>query len=41
VVPGETMPAIFWNAVQQRGPKVWMRQKDLRHLAQLDLATDR
>ena len=29
VVPGETIPAIFWNAVRQRGPKVWMRQKDL------------
>ena len=29
VVPGETMPAMFWNAVKQRGPKVWMRQKHL------------
>ena len=28
VMPGESMPAIFWNAVQQRGPKVWLRQKD-------------
>ena len=28
VMPGETMPAIFWNAVQKRGPNVWMRQKD-------------
>jgi long-chain acyl-CoA synthetase len=27
VVPGETMPAIFWNAVKARGPNVWMRQK--------------
>ena len=27
VMPGETMPAIFWNAVQQRGPDIWMRQK--------------
>jgi len=29
VMPGETMPAIFWNAVQQRGPKTWLRQKHL------------
>ena len=29
VVPGETMSAMFWNAVKQRGPKVWMRQKHL------------
>jgi long-chain acyl-CoA synthetase len=29
VVKGDTLPAIFWNAVEQRGPKVWMRQKDL------------
>ena len=29
VVPGETIPAMFWNAVQQRGPSVWLRQKDL------------
>ncbi len=29
VVPGETIPAVFWNAVQQRGPNVWMRQKHL------------
>ena len=27
VIPGETIPAIFWNAVQQRGPGVWLRQK--------------
>ncbi len=27
VMPGETIPAIFWNAVQQRGPSVWLRQK--------------
>ena len=26
---GETIPALFWNAVQDRGPQVWMRQKDL------------
>jgi long-chain acyl-CoA synthetase len=29
VMAGETIPAIFWNAAQARGPKVWMRQKDL------------
>ena len=29
VVPGDNMARIFWNAVRQRGPKVWMRQKDL------------
>jgi long-chain acyl-CoA synthetase len=29
VVPGETMPAIFWNAVAQRGDTVFMRQKEL------------
>ena len=29
VMPGETIPAMFWNAVKQRGPKVWMRQKHL------------
>ena len=29
VVPGDTIPAMFWNAVQQRGPKVWLRQKHL------------
>jgi long-chain acyl-CoA synthetase len=29
VMPGETMPALFWNAVRARGPNVWMRQKDL------------
>ena len=28
VMQGETVPAIFWNAVKARGPKVWMRQKD-------------
>ncbi len=28
VMPGDTMPAIFWNAVAARGPQVWMRQKD-------------
>ena len=29
VLPGETIPAMFWNAVQARGPMVWMRQKHL------------
>ena len=29
VMQGDTIPAIFWNAVQVRGPQVWMRQKDL------------
>ena len=29
VMAGETIPAIFWNAVAARGPNVWLRQKDL------------
>ena len=29
VMPGDTISAIFWNAVKARGPQVWMRQKDL------------
>ncbi|WPC66287.1 long-chain fatty acid--CoA ligase [Rhodoferax ferrireducens] len=29
VMPGETIPAMFWNAVKQRGPNVWLRQKHL------------
>jgi len=29
VVPGDTIPAMFWNAVEMRGPKVWLRQKHL------------
>ncbi len=29
VLEGDTIPAMFWNAVKQRGPQVWMRQKDL------------
>jgi long-chain acyl-CoA synthetase len=29
VLAGETIPAMFWNAVKQRGPNVWMRQKHL------------
>ncbi len=28
VVPGETIPAMFWNAAQARADKVWMRQKE-------------
>jgi len=27
VVPGETLPAVFWNAVEMRQDKVWLRQK--------------
>jgi long-chain acyl-CoA synthetase len=27
VMAGDTIPAVFWNAVKARGPKVWMRQK--------------
>jgi long-chain acyl-CoA synthetase len=29
VLAGDTIPAMFWNAVAQRGPAVWMRQKEL------------
>ena len=29
VMPGETLTALFWNAVEQRGPKIWLRQKHL------------
>ena len=29
VMPGDTLPAMFWNAVAQRQDKVWMRQKKL------------
>ncbi|HEY1102826.1 MAG TPA: AMP-binding protein, partial [Burkholderiaceae bacterium] len=28
-MPGDTIPAIFWNAVEKRGSAVWMRQKQL------------
>jgi len=28
VLPGDTIPAVFWNGVKARGPSVWMRQKD-------------
>ena len=29
VLEGETIPAMFWNGVRQRGDQVWMRQKEL------------
>jgi long-chain acyl-CoA synthetase len=29
VMPGDTIPAVFWNAVAQRGNQTWMRQKKL------------
>ena len=29
LMAGDTIPKMFWNAVAQRGPKVWMRQKEL------------
>jgi long-chain acyl-CoA synthetase len=29
LLPGDTLPAIFWNGVEKRGPNVWMRQKHL------------
>ena len=29
VVPGDTLPAMFWNAVAMRGDATWMRQKKL------------
>ncbi len=29
VLAGDTIPALFWNAVEKRGPDVWMRQKHL------------
>ncbi|MDZ7938342.1 MAG: long-chain fatty acid--CoA ligase [Rhodoferax sp.] len=29
VMDGDTIPAMFWNAVRQRGPNIWMRQKHL------------
>jgi long-chain acyl-CoA synthetase len=29
VIEGDTIPAMFWNAVTRRGPQVWMRQKEL------------
>jgi long-chain acyl-CoA synthetase len=29
VVPGETIPEVFWNAVAKRGDQVWLREKKL------------
>jgi long-chain acyl-CoA synthetase len=29
VMPGDTIPEMFWNAVEQRAGQVWMRQKKL------------
>ncbi|MDO8456472.1 MAG: long-chain fatty acid--CoA ligase [Burkholderiaceae bacterium] len=29
MMPGETIPAIFWNAVDKRGEQTWLRQKHL------------
>ena len=29
VLAGDTIPALFWNGVTQRGPNVWLRQKHL------------
>ena len=29
VLEGDTLPSIFWNAVDKRGGKTWMRQKKL------------
>ena len=29
VLQGDTIAHMFWNAVKQRGPNTWMRQKDL------------
>lgn len=29
VMPGETIPTMFWNAVDQRAGQTWMRQKML------------
>jgi len=28
-LPGDTIPAVFWNGVRQRGETVWMREKHL------------
>jgi long-chain acyl-CoA synthetase len=29
VLEGDTIPAMFWNGVEKRGPRIWMRQKAL------------
>ena len=28
VVPGDTLPAMFWHAVAARGERTWLRQKE-------------
>jgi long-chain acyl-CoA synthetase len=28
VMPGDTIPAIFWNAVEKRSADIWLRQKE-------------
>ena len=29
VLAGDTIPAMFWNGVRERGPRTWLRQKEL------------
>src|SRR5574343_888945 len=29
ITPGDTIPAMFWNAARARAPQVWLRQKHL------------
>jgi len=29
VLPGDTVPALFWNGVERRGDQVWLRHKQL------------
>ncbi len=29
VIAGDTLAAMFWNSVAERGPQVWLREKDL------------
>ena len=29
VLEGQTIPALFWKAVEQRGDEIWLRQKEL------------
>ena len=40
VVPGETMPAVFWNAPRRGRQRVLMRQKELGIWRELDLGAD-
>ncbi len=40
-VPGDTIPAVFWKAVELRGDKRLDAAEGVRHLAQLDLGPDR